>query len=88
MDSGNGHLAAMYGIPIVTLWGATHPYAGFPPFNYGSNRAVLSDRAKYPMIPTSVYGNKMPKGYKKVMETITPAEVIHNIQELINLTNK
>ena len=32
MDSGNGHLAAMYGIPVITLWGITHPYAGFYPF--------------------------------------------------------
>ncbi|HBC05033.1 MAG TPA: ADP-heptose--LPS heptosyltransferase RfaF, partial [Aequorivita sp.] len=31
MDSGNGHLAAMYGVPVVTLWGVTHPYAGFVP---------------------------------------------------------
>ena len=29
MDSGNGHIAAMLGVPVVTLWGATHPYAGF-----------------------------------------------------------
>ena len=33
MDSGNAHLAANYGIPVVTLWGVTHPYAGFYPFN-------------------------------------------------------
>ena len=32
MDSGNGHLAAMFGIPVVSLWGVTHPYAGFVPF--------------------------------------------------------
>ena len=33
MDSGNAHLAANYGVAVVTLWGATHPYAGFAPFN-------------------------------------------------------
>ena len=32
MDSGNGHIAAMFGIPTITLWGITHPYAGFYPF--------------------------------------------------------
>src|SRR5690606_15852999 len=29
MDSANAHMAANYGIPVVTLWGVTHPYAGF-----------------------------------------------------------
>ena len=32
MDSSNGHLAAIYGVPIVTLWGVTHPFLGFAPF--------------------------------------------------------
>jgi len=84
MDSSNGHLAAIYGIPIITLWGVTHPYAGFSPFNHGSNRAILSDRAAYPLIPTSVYGNKVPKGYERVMETISPTEVVHQINGLLN----
>ena len=33
MDSGNAHIAAMLGVKTITLWGATHPYAGFLPFN-------------------------------------------------------
>jgi hypothetical protein len=37
---------------------------------------LLSDREKYPLIPTSIYGNKMPDGYEKVMETIPPDAVI------------
>lgn len=84
MDSGNGHLAAMYGIPIITIWGVTHPYSGFSPFDNGSNRAILASREAFPLIPTSVYGNKMPKGYEKAMETILPSEVIRNIKELVN----
>ena len=34
MDSGNAHIAAMLGVKVVTLWGATHPYAGFMPFHH------------------------------------------------------
>jgi ADP-heptose:LPS heptosyltransferase len=30
MDSGM-HIAAMLGVKVITLWGATHPYAGFYP---------------------------------------------------------
>jgi ADP-heptose:LPS heptosyltransferase len=28
-DSQNAHIAAMLGVKVITLWGATHPYAGF-----------------------------------------------------------
>lgn len=28
MDSGNMHLASLVNIPVVSIWGATHPYAG------------------------------------------------------------
>lgn len=70
MDSGNAHIAAMYGVPVVTLWGVTHPYAGFYPFNQTKENALLSDREKYPKIPTSIYGNKFPKNYANAMSTI------------------
>ena len=33
MDSGNAHLAAMQDVKTITLWGVTHPYAGFAPFH-------------------------------------------------------
>lgn len=83
MDSGNGHLAAMYGIPVITLWGVTHPYAGFYPFGQDANNALLSDKERYPLIPTSVYGNKLPAGYDKAMETIPPKAVVQKIHEVL-----
>lgn len=82
MDSGNAHLAANYGIPTVTLWGVTHPYAGFYPFGQAAENALLADREQYPLIPTSVYGNKFPKAYEKIMETISPTSVIAKIEKL------
>lgn len=83
MDSGNAHLAAMYGIPTVTLWGATHPYAGFAPFNQPESNALVSDRAKFPLLPTSVYGNKTVRGYEDAMRTILPADVVRKVQSLL-----
>lgn len=83
MDSGNGHLAAMYGVPVVSLWGVTHPYAGFYPFGQPISNALLADREAYPLIPTSVYGNKMPAGYENVMDTIHPKDVVNKINELL-----
>ncbi|MCB0371939.1 MAG: glycosyltransferase family 9 protein [Muricauda sp.] len=83
MDSGNAHLAANYGIPVVTLWGVTHPFAGFYPFGQPMGNALLADRDKFPLIPTSVYGNKMPKGYEKAMETIPPQQVVEKLGSIL-----
>lgn len=85
MDSGNAHLAANYGIITITLWGVTHPYAGFYPFGQNIQNALLADKKQFPLIPTSVYGNKFPEGYGKAMETITPASVITKIDELLKV---
>ncbi len=83
MDSGNGHLAAMFGVPTLTLWGITHPYAGFTPFGQDSDHSILADREQYPYIPTSVYGNKYPKGYERAMDTIDPQEVFRKMESLL-----
>ncbi|WP_264522442.1 glycosyltransferase family 9 protein [Flavobacterium sp. N1994] len=79
MDSGNAHIAAMLGIKVITLWGATHPYAGFKPFYQPMHNCLVSDREKFPLLPTSVYGNKKVEGYEEVMRTITPESVIKKI---------
>ncbi|MFY8064943.1 MAG: glycosyltransferase family 9 protein, partial [Flavobacterium sp.] len=51
MDSGNGHIAAMLGIKVITLWGATHPFTGFAPFNQPFENCLVSDREKFPLLP-------------------------------------
>lgn len=84
MDSGNGHLSAMYGVPTLTLWGVTHPYAGFAPFGQPPENSLLADRTQYSEIPTSVYGNTMPEGYEKAMETIVPEVILKRIAEITN----
>lgn len=83
MDSGNAHIAAMYGIPVVTLWGHTHPFAGFVPFQQPLSNCLVSDREKYPLLPTSVYGNKIIPGYEEVMRTILPTNIVEKIKELL-----
>jgi ADP-heptose:LPS heptosyltransferase len=79
MDSGNAHIAAMLGVKVVTLWGATHPYAGFLPFNQSLENALTSDRNQYPKLPTSVYGNKVVEGYEDAMRTILPQQVVDKV---------
>ncbi|MFZ4678602.1 MAG: glycosyltransferase family 9 protein [Flavobacterium sp.] len=80
MDSGNSHMAAMLGIKVITLWGATHPFAGFTPFNQPLENCLVSDREKFPLLPTSVYGNKKIAGYEDAMRTIAPEKVVFSIQ--------
>lgn len=83
MDSGNAHIAAMYGIPVVSLWGQTHPYAGFTPFNQPNENSITSDRNQYPLIPTSIYGNKLIPGYENAMRSILPEVVVNQINKVV-----
>lgn len=79
MDSGNAHIAAMLGVKVLTLWGATHPFAGFQPFHQLDDFCLTSDRKQYPFLPTSVYGNKKVAGYENAMRTILPSQIIEKI---------
>lgn len=83
MDSGNAHMAAMLGVKVITIWGVTHPYAGFYPFGQPDDYALLSNRKKFPKIPTSIYGNKYPDSYVDVSKTISPKVVINKIKSII-----
>ncbi len=84
MDSGNAHLAAMFGLEVITVWGVTHPFAGFSPFNQSQENAILSDREQYPRIPTSVYGNKFPEKYKHAAQSISPDVIVSRIMNCLS----
>jgi len=84
MDSGNGHLAAMYGVPVITIWGATHPYAGFMPFGQPGTNQILPDLQQFPQLPTSVYGQKTFPGFEKVWESIPVQSITGKISNLLN----
>ena len=55
MDSANMHLASLVRTPVVSVWGATHPYCGFKGW-----RQKEDDMVQLPMTcrPCSVFGNK------------------------------
>ncbi len=84
MDSGNGHLAAMLGIKVITIWGVTHPFVGFAPFNQPQDYALVADREKYPLVPTSVYGNKLLDGYENAAGSISVDAIVSNIKSVIS----
>ena len=55
MDSANMHLASLVGTRVVSIWGGTHPYAGFLGWNQNPSDCIQLD---LPCRPCSVYGNK------------------------------
>ncbi len=56
MDSANMHLASLVGTRVVSIWGATHPYAGF--LGWGQSIDDSIQRNDLKCRPCSIYGNK------------------------------
>ncbi|OIQ23525.1 glycosyltransferase family 9 protein [Lacinutrix sp. MedPE-SW] len=83
MDSGNAHIAAMLGIKVITVWNVTHPYAGFMPYNQPKEYAITANREQFPLIPTSIYGNKYPEKYKDAARTIAPETIINTLESIL-----
>jgi ADP-heptose:LPS heptosyltransferase len=56
VDSSNMHLATLAGIPVLSIWGGTHPDVGFGPFGKGPDSVIQISRDQLPCRPCSVYG--------------------------------
>lgn len=77
MDSANMHLASLAGTRVVSVWGATHPYAGF--LGYGQSESDCIQR-ELPCRPCSIYGNKKCRyGDYRCMD-IAPEEIIEKVK--------
>lgn len=81
MDSANMHLASIAGRPVVSIWGATHPYAGFMGWNQTEDTVVQAD---LPCRPCSIYGNKpCARGDFACMRNIEPGQVAERIEYVL-----
>lgn len=81
MDSANMHLASLVNIPVVSVWGATHPYAGFMGWNQLPENAV--QRLDLSCRPCSVYGQKPCfRGDYACLQGMKPGEVIEKIEAI------
>jgi ADP-heptose:LPS heptosyltransferase len=83
MDSANMHLASLAGTTVISVWGATHPYAGFTGWRQSPENIVQIDK---PCRPCSVYGNK--KCYRNdspyaCMREISPSMIIEKIMSAV-----
>ena len=86
MDEMNnsGFFAANCGIPVLSLWGLTHPFCGFKPFDQPIEHSLTVDRNDYPEIPTSIFGDKIPKNYESAFRSIEPKKVIEKTLEILD----
>lgn len=81
MDSANMHLASLCATPVVSVWGATHPYAGFYGWKQPQENIV---QLPLDCRPCSVYGNKECMwGDYRCMNNITPSQIIEKIDNII-----
>jgi ADP-heptose:LPS heptosyltransferase len=86
MDSANMHLASLVAVPVVSIWGATHPFAGFYGYRQDPNLAVQVD---LPCRPCSIYGSlKCYTGKHECMTEITVSDVIRKIQKALYSPHK
>ncbi len=77
MDSANMHLASLFGVPVVSVWGSTHPFAGF----YGWGQAP-ENAVQVPLYcrPCSVFGNKKCfRGDLACLHSITPENIVKRV---------
>lgn len=57
VDSSNMHLAALAGVPVLSIWGGTHPGVGFAPFAKDAG-VIQVTREELPCRPCSVFGRE------------------------------
>jgi len=82
MDSANMHLGALANTHVFSIWGATHPLAGFAPLNQPTSNRLQVDLS---CRPCSIYGNK--PCYRKdhaCMTRLNPEQVISFIVEKLH----
>lgn len=81
MDSANMHLASLVGVPVVSVWGATHPWCGFMGYNQSEHLTVQHDLK---CRPCSVFGNK-PCRYNDYhcITKIMPEEIVDRVKSVL-----
>lgn len=81
MDSANLHLASLFNVPVVSIWGPTHPYAGFAGWGQSPEHIVQLD---LPCRPSSVFGDKACTCGDHACMTGIPEElIIKKIESLL-----
>lgn len=81
MDSSNSHLASIVGTRVLSIWGATHPMAGFAPYGQDPKNSI---QANIKCRPCSIYGKRECwRGDYRCMTAINPQEIIERATTLL-----
>lgn len=81
MDSANMHFASCLGVPVVSIWGATHPKRGFYGWRQNPDWAMQADMD---CRPCSKYGKKACKfGDYRCMQAVSAQKVYDAIMQLL-----
>ena len=83
MDSANGHIASLFGIEVITIWGATHPNSGYGPLNQPKENSIVPDLNKYPDLPVTIYGSDCPADYVEAINTIKCERILERLDKII-----
>lgn len=82
MDSANMHLASLTATPVVSVWGATHPYAGFMGWNQDQENVI---QIPLECRPCSIYGQKpCLRGDYACLNNIAPETIVERINKILS----
>ncbi len=76
MDSSAMHICSLFGVRVVSVWGATHRYAGFLGYEQSEDDVVEIELA---CRPCSIYGNKPCKYGDYRCFDIRPEQIVEKI---------
>ena len=80
MDSFNMHLASLLGVKTISIWGATHPNAGFGPLGDNKEFIIQIPNETLSCRPCSVFGNRVCwRGDFACMQKIEPEIVMQKV---------
>lgn len=78
MDSANMHLASLIGLKVISIWGQTHPYAGFMGWGQSTENAI---QLNLDCRPCSAFGNKpCAIGDFPCIKLISPQQIVDKIE--------
>lgn len=89
MDSANMHLASLVKIPVVSIWGATHPSMGFLGYGQDLNNVV---QANVECRPCSVFGEAecrwQGEEKYKCLKRISPDMILDKVNSILQAKEK
>lgn len=82
MDSANMHFASLVGTPVISIWGATHPYAGF--YGYRQSPDLIIQKSLL-CRPCSIFGNKPCYRGDWDCMAIKPEVIIEKVNQFLSI---